>query len=495
MMLRVILLVFREVKTMKIFLLSIVFLLAGLVWSPVALATTIVRAPNNLNLVGYWPMNEGRGTQVGDFSGNGNHGSLGGDPQWTRGKRGGAMEFDGDSVILTASSNFIPSENNTLTITAWVKANSISASSLGNRIVNIHRGSVAGSSLALSLGSGNKVQFYNHSGLSTNSWVNNVSVGNWYFIALTYDGTSFQKYFNGNIDGSTITESLLAGGSYPAHIGSYDNSLSFFNGSIDDVRVYNRALTATEILALYNSGAVKMGVTPVGPASDALVSHWTFDGKDVSEATVTDRGPNGYNGTMESGVSSTLGFLGQALNFPGNKKVSIGTATILNEGSPLTVSAWLYLNGYSLSSNSVWPTFLGLKSSSGSPFSFSFLRGSSGYRGIFVGNSSYFYRTSGDISAQLIGRWRQATITYNGSGFSSSANWQIYLDGVLQSITTASSWNSGTNNNYIGGDTHSDDHWSGKIDDVRIYNRVLTASEISDLYNATKGSKVNATAL
>ncbi|MEX0919026.1 MAG: LamG domain-containing protein [Candidatus Paceibacterota bacterium] len=485
--------------------------LAGLAFTLVALflipgsaaAATLSRPPNNLDLVGYWSMDEGRGTQVGDMSGNGNHGSLGGDPQWTSGTRGGAMEFDGDGDYVNVP-NFSTGLGSSFTVSAWIYPtanNTASQNVVASEVTSYNN-------YWFALGNGtstvrsNKGVFFLFDGannpgaltdtaLTLNQWVHLVGV-------RSVADDKVYIYRDGVLQGSGTEDITTSVPSYSDfNIGTQlAQPNRFFPGSIDDVRIYSRALTASEISDLYTSGATRIS-TPVGPASDALVSHWTFDGRYLSGTTIIDRGPNGYNGTRQNNVRPELGKIGQAMRFGGGSgdRINISTSNvIIDESKPLTVAAWTYLEGYNLSSTSQFPAFINLKSSSGSPFSFVFMgTGGSGYRGFFVGNNTYSYRTSGDISSQLLKRWRQAVLTYNGGGFSSIANWKMYLDGVSQSITTGSSWNSGTNINYIGASSHPEDHWNGLLDDIRIYNRVLSVQEIKDLYNATKGSAVNVT--
>lgn len=76
-----------------------------------------------------------------------------------------------------------------------------------------------------------------------------ITVGNWYHIACTYDGTSASIYVDGELQNSVSMSGLLRVSTQHILIGANPTSppSSFFNGSIDDIRIWNRALSASEI--------------------------------------------------------------------------------------------------------------------------------------------------------------------------------------------------------------------------------------------------------
>jgi alpha-L-rhamnosidase len=94
--------------------------------------------------------------------------------------------------------------------------------------------------------------------------------GNWHFIAATYDGSSMALYFDGKkISGRHVTGPIDTDGSQPAFIGSWEGRAEFFPGGIDDVRIYNRALSAQEIQSMAGK---RTGGDP------SLVGWWPLDG-------------------------------------------------------------------------------------------------------------------------------------------------------------------------------------------------------------------------
>ena len=124
-----------------------------------------------------------------------------------------------------------------------------------------------------------------------------------------------------------------------------------FDGLIDEVRIYNRALSANEIQTLYNIGATtKFNVSPTKYLTDGLVGYWTMDGSNVNWKTgaVTDSSARGNTGTITNMATSTgvaIGKIGQALKFDGvDDYVKTPNGGSLNKG-PFTISVWSYVTG------------------------------------------------------------------------------------------------------------------------------------------------------
>jgi hypothetical protein len=138
-------------------------------------------------------------------------------------------------------------------------------------------------------------------------------------------------------------------------IGNFDTSgPRTFNSLIDDVRIYNRALSPDEIKRLYITGAAgKLGVAANNDSlAQGLVGYWTFDGKDMAGAmgitsarTAYDRSGNGNNGKYWNATNTPAvnGKLGQALGFDGSDDyVTLPPATKnpVSGGTAVTISAW-----------------------------------------------------------------------------------------------------------------------------------------------------------
>jgi len=206
--------------------------------------------PSETGLVGYWKLDEGAGSSTRDSSGTGNAGTLSSAVKWTNGSNQGsfpfdnpaAASFDGASAYLSAGTTSLPATNAAQTISAWVNITSAAGTS---SIV-----ALTGASSAVKLGlSASVLRVVRNDGTALIS-TTAPSTGAWHHVAYTWDGSSANNLY---VDGVAITATATAhdsGAVSGAFIGASSASADFFNGKIDDVRVYNAALTATQIAQL-----------------------------------------------------------------------------------------------------------------------------------------------------------------------------------------------------------------------------------------------------
>jgi len=208
-------------------------------------------------LVGYWSFDEGSGSMAYDASGNENHGELKPSatnrPQWTIGKVGGGLQFDGvDDYVVVADSPSLNISGNQITIMAWVRPTGFGA----DRIVVNKEDTYE---IAISTNGVFRAAIETE---AAGSWgwggSKSVSLNQWSHIVFVYDGVNWNFYIQG-----TLVESIPPAGGQTGNILPSNNTLRIGNrelanypfiGLIDDVRIYNYARSPEQILQDYNAG-------------------------------------------------------------------------------------------------------------------------------------------------------------------------------------------------------------------------------------------------
>jgi alpha-L-arabinofuranosidase len=437
------------------------------------------------SIVGYWKLDEGSGTTATDASGNSHSGTLQGGASWTAGQEGSS------SISLNGSNSYVDipgavvNTTQSYTASAWVKLNSLSGY---QTFVSIDGSQISGFYLQLR-GDTGKFAFTSLTADSTSANTDFASstsapvTGTWYHLTGVYDASAktLSLYVNGSLQ-QTISHATAwqATGDTEIGRGKYSgNPVDFVNGQVDDVRLYNTALSAQQI----------QDVPTVG--------YWPFD--ENSGTTANDSSPNSIAGTI-TGATWTTGHSNSALAFNGtSNSVSMGNPGVLNFGTgSFTVASWFktsatdgfhrivskghygWTNGY----------FMGV-----GPYP----TGNAGGVGGGVGaggnmsNSLLFYTTSSFND----GNWHLAIMVINRS----SGTAQIYVDGQAQAVTTqsgtcgtasgttinisaCSSLNASSSDPFtVGSYNGTAEFYNGSIDDLRAYPYAMGASAVGGLFN------------
>ena len=225
------------------------------------LYTTKIKAPDINGLVAHYTMDEGVGNTLHDFSNNGNHGTLINSPAWEDGILGKALRFNGSDTSVSISHKNLDINFN-LTISVWIKLMADS----GNSVMGIIRNSTNSNANAiqrysLQIGSNNIILAVVGDGASAVNTINAgvISKNDWHHISWVINklNENMQVYRNGTLVSNSVQKTVTwAGSSTDVVIGRL--AARFFNGLIDDVRIYNRALSQKEITTLYQAGVSKI---------------------------------------------------------------------------------------------------------------------------------------------------------------------------------------------------------------------------------------------
>ncbi len=447
--------------------------------------------------VGYWSFDEGQGQTIKDLINGVNNGTLGtsssvgtNDPTWVVGKYGQALTFDGSNDLVDVGAATSLNITTPFTVSAWVKRTATTSNWSG--IFSSEKNATNSNGYFLAGDGNNKIAFYTLN--TSNAWISitsdsAIAANQWYYVTGTWDGTTTRLYINGIQQAATGSISAIqySFGSMTQHafIGAYGlggvGNDRYWPGQIDDVKIYNYARSAGQVVEDMNGGH-PLGGSPVG----SQFLYWKFDEKQGT--AVHDSSPNKYDGTRQevggvSTVSWVPGKINGAVNIGGGAGNSRDCVT--RSSTPFTA-----INNFTI-------TFWTKPNAAQSGPKYIFYNGSSNGYGLSPGDGSGGSGTSLELAMQ--GVTSNAFSTHNANLSTTSWNhvvllrdngtWKLYVNGSLTDTTTTSPATP-TGALTVGGlgTCASGLQYNGGVDEFKIYNTVLTAEQIKIDMNA--GSSV-----
>ncbi|PYN84021.1 MAG: hypothetical protein DMD96_00005 [Candidatus Rokuibacteriota bacterium] len=321
----------------------------------------------------------------------------------------------------------------------------------------------------------------------------------WSHLVATYDGTTLRLYINGSLVGTQPVAGAIVTSTGALRIGGNNVWGEYFQGLVDEVRIYNRALSPAEIQTDMStpivggttsvvsnttpspapapspgtgqgSGQVEVPVPAPAPApASGLVAAYAFN--EGSGQTVSDASGNNNTATLGGGVAWTSqGRFGNALVFNGADFVSLPAAAALDLTTAMTLEAWVYPTATS----GTWSTIL-LKEQPGALVY-------ALYAASPTNQPSTVFNTATTASGERIvagaaplplNAWSHLVATYDGTTL------RLYINGSLvgtQPVAGAIVTSTGALR--IGGNNVWGEYFQGLVDEVRIYNRALSPAEI-----------------
>ncbi len=450
--------------------------------------------PISTGLAGYWALDEGTGTSATDSSTNGSTGTLTNSPTWTTGQIGSAVDFDGvdDYIDVGTAGLTLPTR---LTGALWVKVDDIA---FGKNHAFLSNRTSGNTGWSFGINSGGTcspnpdcrpIQF-TIQGVATYFSSAVVYEGQWTHVVFSWDGSTVNFFINGSPGGSASTGSMTTGTNLLLGTGGPSPGTAFLDGSLDEVRIYNRALSADEVSELYHL------TSPTG-VDTSLKGYWSFNGKDVSGTTAYDRSGAGNTGTLTNGPTITEGRVGQALNFFPNGSDNNSRMLItdpangsLDFGSgDFSVGFWMKGRGYSDQTSSLNVPLAKKNNDSAGTAGYAFYYTSSNLMTFRMGNGTTDYNIAALTNTVSDNGWHFYIGTRSGTTLT------LFIDSIVAGSTTVSGSTSNSENLAIGADDNGGNGNSRNvnaiIDEVRIYGTALTATQIQSLYALGQSDKVN----
>ena len=414
------------------------------------------------------------GDNVNDSSGNSRNGTNVNNVTFTTGKVGNAFTFNG--------SNYVSLPTNSLSLTSfsfnfWI----FNPSAQSNTIFSDYGNDGQQKGIYIDLTNGNShtirlVAFNN----STNYTVvsaggNSGFINRWSMATITFSGTSVNIYLDGSLVSTGTMPNAInyVASSFPC-IGAFKSNNGTPSGylssgtKLDAFTIWNRALTANEVLSLYNAGT---------GAEYPFSSQLLPSPNDSVSAN---------HGTLMNGATFTDGKIGKAFTFDGvNDYVKLPNNS-LNFTGDFTISAWVNFSSFP-SVSTIIANYYRLP-----PYAVYY-----GWSVLMISNQIAFDIFTGvnNSSVRLLSpsiptnTWKHVTFIHK-----KNVSLSIYIDGVLSTttITTTPIGYSGNETPAIGGTLPGDGFQyptNGKIDAVNVWQRELTSTEITSLYNAGTGKQ------
>jgi hypothetical protein len=408
--------------------------------------------PGTEGLAAYYPLEN----DVLDASGNGNDGTIVGDPTFVEGVAGMAMEFNGDDYVNCGNGPSLQIQD-AITMAFWFQVEAFQNTweafmAKGDNSYRTSRGGGTGDATHMGI-SGTSVG-------GGSGWFNGtviVTGGQWHHMAAVYDGSEGRIYIDGVLDVTSPGTGQINISNYDFWIGNNSQQTGrFFHGLLDEVMIYDRALSDPEIRYLAGERA-----KPVDPGTDGLVAYYAF------ENNADDSSGNELHGTLVGDAKFAEGpaGYGMALDLDGDGDyVDCGTPPQLDITEQITFTYWIK----AVALDKSWNTVLS--------------RGDDSWRSSRAGTNNFMEAAVGGTSGNYLygvtpvddDKWHHVGAVYDGATFS------LYVDGGLDA--SEESTGSITASSYpllIGENAQATGRfWTGLIDEVVIYNRALSVGEI-----------------
>jgi len=436
--------------------LTMICLIAVSMFSALAPQTEATSLPP----VGYWRFDEGSGTAAGDSSGNGNTGTLVNAPQWVDGKVGKALKFDGvDDYVHVPHSSSLDIGGNQMTVEYWMRLSIDWHAGMTTNMGIYTKGDAWVGSMTGGTGAYrfNLAYIFPYPETNKNSWAANV----WYHMADVYDGACIRIYVNGALDKAEPVTGSIPHSTLSLVIGSqvYFGWPWAFNGTIDELAIYNYARTAEEIQNDFNS----IARNPVG--------YWRFD--EGSGIAAGDSSGNGNTGTLMNGPQWVDGVIGKALKFDGtNDYVYVPHSSSLDiVGNEISVEYWIKLSADWYAEPDKDYTYDQILYDKGNAYTAAMIKKTGAHRFNIPFLPPYPETNKNSWNANT---WYHIANVFDGTQI------RIYVNGVLDNVeSVVGSVSRSTINLAIGAHCFGGKHFfTGAIDEFAIYDYARTAEEI-----------------
>lgn len=451
--------------------------------------------------IAHYKLDENTGTTTQDSSGNNNAGTLTNGPTWTRGKIGGAVNFDGTDDYIAGSSNLGISGNPSFTMCAWIKWSGAVWSSDWPSFMGNNSTGTGNQGLSFTLSYGRPaIDFWNNRWRASAA----LTVGTWYHVCGVKTSGTISTTSKIYVNGSLVSGAVEGTDGNPnitnavPIIGRLDATRRF-QGQIDDVRYYNYARSAEQIMQDMTGNVAASDLQ----SSKEAILYWKFD--EGTGNVVYDQSAQKNNGILECSnftyadctkpTWTNEGKYGKALSFSGEgtypnpgvrmNRVRGSVVNVPSEtGARITLSMWVNPSGDATGDNYI------VRNGAGTDLNYAINLGvptGGKYKVIFNGYDTTWRTVSSSGYIVPAQQWSHLVVVY------SQGEWvRVYVNGALQEQIA---WSFGAtvqavSTFAVAGHGGAATQWfNGLIDEVKVYNYALSTDDVKTEYN--RSSAVN----
>ncbi len=419
-------------------------------------------------LLAHYPLNG----HFNDESGNEFHGVVTGDitPMEDRwGNQNVAMNFSGSGNYVDIDFNGFPFSNE-LTISFWAKVSDSEVEYARFLAVNKDTGEPDEMALRINyVSSIDEYRFKIGDGSADDSQIQSYSnPEHWELITAVYDNNELKLYINDDLRKSTITQISLDD-FISLRIGDAFGSSRNYNGAMDDLRIYNYALSEEEINALFTNWGWE------GYENDAEpIAHYSFDGS-VENSITQELGE--INGNIQYG----LGIRDQSIHFEGDGNVNLGELYTIDD-QDFSTSMWIKFDDHD-SDNQFLRNSL-LSDPNPNLFALTYANNNSKKIRLVTIDQNQNPNNLYTINDYEIDTWYYLTfVRSGGTGF-------IYVNGELENSGKINGGDIGDFKDWVLGQGHQEGFFRGSIDELQVFDIALTSEQVKTLYNESGGDKL-----
>jgi hypothetical protein len=430
-------------------------------------------------LVNWWRAEQGTVDSVNELSGQRMNGAG-----FSAGKVGSAFSFNGENQFVLVPNSETLNPSNAISMECWIYVEQHSIDPLA---VVASKDDPVSHTYQYGLGLKNMgferwhfaIQLRLPTGNALLHGTKPIDLQRWYHVAWTYDQAFIKLYVDGVLDVTVVATGPISPQSHPLVIGGYGTHQWNLNGRVDEISLYQRALSPFEIKSIYlagSAGKCPLTMSPI-PLPDGLVGWWPGETNPVDSAAAQPATQSPGRATFAPGQ------VGTAFRLSSETLGMVLTNVAASPRAALTLTCWVYSENCP---TNLWACIVGRPLPASDSFQYAFECANTGGRSKIRARARL---AGGEVLVESatsldLENWHHLAMTYDGYEI------RLYVNGVLEGKNPAGGVLAATDLPLmLGAADVSQARFVGRLDEVALYDRALNSSELAGIFIAGKTGK------